>query len=227
MRNDIWKKYGIWLNVAIFLVVILSLVCFVALPMKQNIADSVDGFKKKKIDNELDAERIAKIPDMEKTHVVISEKRNELDVVLDKNNELNLIEQLESLASETGNGISLQIEYVSPNDKNVKAVAAVVDSKSDGVEKIETLNVDRLVVHIALTGNYSQLFNFLNKLENMQYSANVIALDLEKKSIDNGNSSVSSYGNNLFATNKIPSENNVEVKNSLQSKIDAIVYLKN
>ena len=224
MNNSIWKKYDIWLNVGVFLVVITALVYFVVLPMKQRIADDDNNFKKKKIDNEMNAERIAKIPNMEMVHNIISEKRNELNIILDKNNELDLIEKLESLASETGNEISLQMEAVSPDDKP----SATVAKKDDKGEKIEVLSGNRLVAHISLVGKYDQLFNFLSRLENMPYYVNVIGLDLKKGILDENNQDLGSSMHNSFTMSATTiGEDKKAEKEVLQSKIDAIVYLKN
>lgn len=229
MNSDAWRKYDIWLNVAVFVTIISSLIFFVVLPMKERIMNNSDSFKKKKIDNAVDAERISKIPDMERIHNIILEKRSELDIVLDKSNELDLIKSLEALASETGNTISLQMEYLSPDDKIVKtATNSAVKKSNDKTEKIEVLDINRLVVHISLTGKYGQLFNFLNKLENMRYIVNVTALDLKKEATDSSKQDSKNFSNSSFvAGGNVTEESDKNEEDMLKSRIDAVVYLKN
>lgn len=227
MNNEIWKKYDIWLNVAVFLAIVTALLYFVVLPMRQNVFDSADNLKKNKVDNEMDAARVSKIPEMEKVHAVIAEKKNNLNVVLENNSELLLIEELESLAGESGNEISLQVEAVSSDDATKKVPAKTAKDKKDAGEKIEVFDIPRLIAHISLSGRYEQMLDFLNKLENMNYTASVVALDLKKEVAKEDKIAVADGVSNIGGSG-VPQVKAIAVeKEILKSNIDVVVYLKN
>jgi Tfp pilus assembly protein PilO len=228
MNDSIWRKYDIFVNIAVFVSVVALIIYFVALPMKQRVADSSDELKKKKIDNEVATGRIARIPEMEKVHGVILKNKDDLDVIFNKNNEVKFIEKLEGLASETGNEISLKMEYVSPADEKKKnATKSVANKDANKEEKIEILEADYLSVQIELTGKYEQMLNFLNKIENMEYVANVVALDLKKEAMEEKSQDAHVAGDMFSVGGTVPAKELTIKKDELKSRISMIVYLNN
>jgi len=228
MNNAIWKKYDILLNVTIFLVTVLALIYFVVLPMKQAVFVSSDELKKKKIDNELDTERLSRIPEMDKTHLLISSKRDNLNVILNKDGGYDLIKRIESLAAETDNKIEIPstgVKEVSLDEKN----AVVGGGKKEEGEKLDELAMRHLLVEINLSGTYSQMVNFLNKLENMNYAVSVVSLDLKKElAVDETTEEEKASSNSdLFGSAPVVLQREEKPDTDiLESKINIIVYLK-
>jgi len=226
MKN-IWKKYDIWINIAGFVAILVLVLFFVVFPLQAGIQNNSDGIQRKIIDDNMNKSRISKIPEMEKVEAAFAENKNNLDIILNSDNEVDFIKKVESLAEETGNKIDLKI------DDADSSIQKPVAAKKDPDDIKSNLPYPKyLSIQINLEGNYDGTLNFIHKLENMNYYVNIISLSMVK-SVPNqigasgGNTSpfqASTLGANSNAGNaQVP----VKINNVLKSSLGAVVYLGN
>lgn len=208
--NIIWKKYNIWIIGGVFLAAVLLAWFFVVLPIKGNIKKNSDEIQKKIIDNNIYKERAQKIPEMEKTQATFEGNKNNLKIFLNGSSEVDFIKKIESVAEETGNRITLKIEE-SANQKTDKKDENDIKNALPGNNKY-------VAMQISLEGNYENLFNFMRKLENINYYVNIISLNLSKAIVQKEASPFAS-------TDAEKTSGNIE-KEIIKSNLEAIVYLE-
>jgi len=216
---DFWKKYNIWISSTLFLVLAGGLVWFVILPLEKNIRASADNIQITAIDDSLNQARIAKIPEMEKAEAAFTENKNNLDIMLNSDNEVDFIKSLESLAQETNNKIDLKIE------DNTPVSPATAPGKKDPDDIRANLPYDSyLSFQINLQGKYGDALNFIHKLENMNYYVNVISFSMAKGSVDlsSSDTAVSPFGSGSAAQGTDMQPQSIPV---LKSSLEAVVYL--
>jgi len=212
--KDFWKKYKLWLSIAIYLSAVAVLFLFVVMPLLGAIQKKSDEIQKIKIDTQISQGRIDKLPEMRELHAILDQEKNSLNVILDQNNSVDFIKKLELLAQETGNKISLKIDdnstvaKSSKDSKDKKTVEGVASSlPSDNYLSME----------ITLEGKYENFASFLHKIENLDYYVNVLSLSLIKETVEQ-ESSYNEAG--------LKKETDADQKSILVSKLNIIVYRK-
>lgn len=205
--KDIWKKYKLLITIFIYLIIIFLLFVFVVSPLIGNIQKNSDDIEKGKIDNEINQERVSKLPEMKDGYAAFEQEKNNLEVVLDQNNSVDFIKKMELLAEETGNKISLSIE---DNSNTAKS------AKTDADDIKANLPSDKyLLMKLGLEGRYDSFTRFLYRLENMSYYVNVISLNMSKEIV---------VPENTSAVMNI--DNQVIEKDILVSELEIAVYTK-
>jgi hypothetical protein len=128
-----------------------------------------------------------------------------LDVLLsnDDDKKVQLFSSIEKLAEDTGNEkVSLKVKSVDP--KQTKAAAKDAAAKKNVMALID----NNIKLEVTLIGNYNDLIYFLQKLENLQYFAQVLSLDIVKT-----------------ANVKTSSEDEVAREDMLKTTMDVVFYL--
>ncbi len=230
--KEIFKKYKILIVTLTFLVLLLTIIFFVAKPFVNRIKEKADNIQKKKLDNQMDKKRIVQIPEMEEDEKNILGNEEEIDVILNHNGEVEFIKKLEEIAEQTGNKMTLNVDEKTANSK-VKA-----DGRKDDKEKSILNNLsygDYINIKITLEGNYLEFINFINKLENFRYYVNIISLDLKKNvKITEGINSEAPKSGSIFSApnpeslpkNELEKVISKKEKDTLLSTINIIVYIK-
>jgi len=212
---NILKKYKVAAAVIIYIIGLFSIFFFIMFPVIQKIKSQSDQIQEKIIDNDLEKEKISKIPEMQKIEAAYNEKEKKLNILLTPEEKVDFIKNLENLADETGNKISMKV------DENASKTLA--KAKKDPADIKGTLPYDSyMAVQVNMEGSYESFLNFVSKLENLEKYVNMTAFALSKNKA-NGNSETS--GSDIFSPDK-----NAPVKNSnsyvVDSIIDIIVYIK-
>jgi len=229
--KNIWKKYELSLLSIGFVIIAALAIYFLMLPLIYKIKSKADTIQEKIIGRELNVKRIEKISQMEEDYLLIQEKGNYLGVVLDKENEINFIKELEKLAEDTHNGITLAIAEPndSANSKNAKASGS--KKKDEEKEVISVLpDQDYLSIKIDLKGDYNSLVDFASKLENLNYRVNVVSLEIKKTKEKSDSSSSSSV--DIFQSFPVENDKKQDMepekkeKEILSSVINLVVYTK-
>jgi hypothetical protein len=230
----IWKKFKLSIITVAYLLFLLAVIFFFAKPFMGKIKEKADNVQKKILDNQIDREKIEKIPQMQETEKNIQEKSDVLNVILNHDEEVEFIKKLETLADLTGNRMTLTVEDpdIATSSKTVKKPNSKKDDKK-GI--LESLSYDSYVsMQINLEGDYLSLINFVNKLENFQYYVNIISLDSKKNvEIDGNNNSTVPISSDIFSaptsSSQPPSSQGPKTekeKNILSSTINVVVYTK-
>lgn len=217
-----WKKYKVQIVLAGYCLMLGGFIYGGIFTMIKHIRAEADEIQKKIIDDEVAKKNLAKIPQLMNDYTIFSSQEKNLNVILQKESEVEFIKSLENLAKETGNEISLKlIEEEGSLSKNTQG--KIKAKEKEGEDIFSGLPYENYItIQLELKGGYPELTRFLKKLENMEYAANVMTLDLKKEKkqteersnnpfIDSGSASIS--------------EENPE-REVLKSLINLIVYIR-
>jgi Tfp pilus assembly protein PilO len=219
--KDFIKKHKIVLIVTAYFVAVGLVSLFFAWPMMKEVREKNNELQTKMVDQEIKKDRLAKLSSIREQFEMVKNQEGAVNISLNKENVVSLVEKLEKISDDTGNKIKIEL-FDEQSEKKKSAQA----KKANNDEKIiiENLPSDKyIMINISLKGGYGSFMNFLKKLENMEYYADVVSVKVSKNS-DSQNVSAS----NPFETNPIsenaPSEDG---KNDVLSTISAVFYLEN
>jgi hypothetical protein len=245
-----FKKNKIGILILIYLGLIAAFVYFLAMPSIRNIYDLADQIEKKNIDNQKSRDRISQIPRMENAYDEYQAKKDTTDVILGNDQTIEYIKKIESMAEITGNKIQIKISDIvdkSKDKKNVPAQAAATSAAQPGTpapgptnpneEKgiTDKLAYDKfLPVQVTLQGEYQNLVNFINKIENDRYFVDITSVQIKEVTDYSSTIDLSNNKNVFQAANQMPegSENKPapptppKPKQAISSNLDLIIYLK-
>lgn len=225
--KEVWKKYKLWIVLAGYLATLLLVVIFMIVPLKTKVSKSGEELQRTEIDNEMNRDKTAKIPEMEEQRGYFQENKSRLDGLLDSDEEVDFIRKLELLSEETGNKINLKIDNPLPKSEN-KSRENDSESKKDGQTAENIMSMlpypDYVVFNISLEGTYEGFFNFIRKLENFEYYVNVVSLELQRGVSEK--EKVITDDNPFSAGSQKGIGKNEEGKEVLKSEIRAVVYIR-
>jgi hypothetical protein len=218
------EKYKIYLLLTSYVVEISLTFYFLAIPLLNKIQEKSNEVQAKEIDNQIIKNRISKIPDMESVWENCQNKKESLDVILDRSAEVDFIKKLEYIAEDTGNIISLKVSgQGSPRDLQ-RARRTADKSDSDKPIEDDLGYKEYISLEINLKGKYDDLIKFLKRAENDQYYMNIIAIDLKKEIIDNVEEK---RGTDFFsAPVEVQKKEEASAKKIISSTLNVVVYVK-
>lgn len=215
---NFWKKYKLWLSILITGILIGVAFFFVAYKLIVKIKSVSDVVQEKTIDNENNQSRIAKIPEMEAAQRSFREREADLDATLDEDKEIDFIKKLEALAEVTGNRISLKID-----ESDQKKAEAAKKGKNAEESILGSLPYDKYItVQINLEGGYSELVNFIHKIENFGYYLNIVSVNIIKNALKEAETQA---GRSPFSASRSGGNITLE-KETIKTVITVVVYLK-
>ncbi len=135
------------------------------------------ALKQTQMDRELASEYLQNILTFKKDAQYIHDNESILTVLLPDNDDekVQLFAILEQLAADTGNkNVTLS---VSKTDAKVEAKAV---EKNEKKVKIQPQSEKYILMTMSLTGNYSDLIAFVQKIENMDYISDVLSIKIVK-----------------------------------------------
>lgn len=228
-----YKEYIIIITLACFGVV---LVWYGILPLQRDIKDQMNRSQEILTDSEIRDGLVANLSDLRDQKSVIEKKEDQLDRVISKNNIVDLVKDIEALAKETDNIIT--IDSV---DKNTSAVAiskAKKDSASadDGNKTKQSLleslpSEHNVMITMTLSGAYSDIVRFMQKFESMRYETDIISLSVsvQQPTISSGQPrmNVFALGDAIPADTKNTSIAPVPIDTALpiQAILNTVVYV--
>jgi hypothetical protein len=186
MKN-FYEKYKNILSIGVFILLALPACYFAWVFLLSGIEAKADRIQQKLIDNELIAQAVEKIPQMEKTDAEFEGSKTATETIFNADASVELIEYLEGLADETGSSITIQM-LEKKKEVKVKTVPNLSDEEADAIKANappksleEKLTYKSYVsMQINLIGGYAELLNFVHKLENSPKYINIISLALRK-----------------------------------------------
>lgn len=228
--KKIWKSHKLAIIIIGYCLVVFLVLFFLAVPFIKKIEEKADNIQKEKINNEINRERIEKISQMEEIDKLIQSKNEELNVILDLEDEVGFIKDLESLAEETGNKMSIKIEDLEKNS-DAKSKKSSSEKKKDKKTIRESLSYDSYIfMVINLEGNYQEMLDFVHKLENFKRYVNIISVEIKKETEFESVSAPPVVQNpSIFSVSTPKSDERLiekKEKNILLSTINIIVYKK-
>src|SRR3990167_6922313 len=150
---DKWKKYKEYIVSVLFFVVLILVYIFIVRPLAAKIGENKEKIKEKE-------EIYRKNEDYVK------------NVLARQDQVVELVEELEKLAKDTGNEIKIEIN----EEKKEKDKKAKKDEES-----IKLPSENYLQMKILVYGKYRDIFNFIKKLENINFWNDIISLNITKR----------------------------------------------
>lgn len=200
--------------------VLILIIYFFASSLITSIAANSDEIQKMAIDEQMNRAKISKLPEIERNLSDFDSNKNKIDVILDPDAEVAFIKDLELLAEQTGNKISLSVS----DDKSSPAPPV----KSKGTDKNDiksNLPYDSYIsMKINLEGSYFSLVNFVHKLENYNYYLKIVSIESKKQlpaQTMSNSLDIFSYASTNNNKSKTASQ-----KEIISSAIGIIIYVK-
>jgi hypothetical protein len=174
--KEFFKKNKLWPSPAIFVLMLGLVGYFAVFRLLNDIQGKADMIQQKMIDTEIAKKRTQNLPEIKKNIDAINARKGSLEMILDEKSELDFIRKLEGVAEQTGNRITIQIK-----DQPADAQKKTAKKDKDKEDIIASLPYDKYIMfEITTEGNYSQLFNFVHKLENFDYYVNIVSINATK-----------------------------------------------
>ncbi|MEA3323129.1 MAG: type 4a pilus biogenesis protein PilO [Patescibacteria group bacterium] len=179
MLNFVKKYYRQLITVTIF-AVLAFVMFFRSFGIIDMIKTKTEELRQVQLDYALANEFLNNVYIFKKNVAYIDEGVEWMDVLLPDNDDekVRLFSSLERLAEDTGNdGISLTVKKIA--NEEIEKNKKVKNDKSTVTPRVDNF----LSVDIALVGSYNDLIEFIKKIENMHYFADVTSLRIEKTNI--------------------------------------------
>lgn len=224
----IWGKYKLTMIYLSYFFLIALAIFFVVRPTISRIKENSLAIQKKSADNEIFEKRIGKLDQIEKDFNEYNAKKDQVGKLLGEGEEVDFIRNIESLADETGNKVSLEIiEKEGQGEGKSQSSAKKKDSGADNDSEVlgKLAEEDALVFQINLEGDYQSLIKFLNKIENMDYYSTISSIG-SKKTTSKENA-IQPVRSNIFSfSGESASQSSVIERDILVSQIRLVVYKK-
>lgn len=172
---DKWKKYKEYIVSVLFFVILILVYIFMVRPLAVKIRKNTDEIQKKIADRTVYEEKTKNLTKIKEQAESYRKNENYVKNVLARRDQVvDLVEELEKLAKDTGNEIKIEInEEKKEKDKKAK--------KDD--EGLNLPSENYLQVKILIYGKYGDIFTFIKKLENINFWNDIISLNITKREI--------------------------------------------
>ncbi|TSD00771.1 MAG: Uncharacterized protein Athens071425_574 [Parcubacteria group bacterium Athens0714_25] len=168
--NKFWKNnkqnifiFGLPLVMAVF-------VFFLIIPQMKKINQKIEENQKIIADHESKEKKISEIETMRKQYALINENEKNIGMIFSADKIVEVIEKIEKIAQETNNEIVIEIDD-KKNNASVKKT-----EKEEDAKVLQPALENYITIQIKLTGSYRNLVNFVNKVENFDYYADIFSI---------------------------------------------------
>ena len=229
--KEFWNKNKFSVVIIAFILAMGPFTYFSGRYLTEKIRGTSDQIQETMTDVELEKSKINNIPQMEDLTKEIETNGEALNVVIDDSQEVDFIKSLESLADDTGNKIKISVNDGSSTVAQKSLSASTKDNQEKKGIKDNLSHKNSIVLDIELTGTYDGLVNFVHKMENGKYYANVISIDSRKSSAKDGGDAVSGSAGFFISSSPqgMPVQNSSDssgTAETLKTKIEIVVYLE-
>lgn len=226
MKN-FFKKYREIFGVALYVCLIGLIIYFVAKPLYEQIKIRRDQIQEEVANQEGRKKKLIEIPKIKEQYEKVKGQEENLAVLLDKNDAVSLIERLEKLAQNTQNEIRIAVKETDANSREALiARKNEAKAKADGDKTVSIIDglvsKDYLQVTITLSGQYNNIVDFMQKLENMQNYSDIISFDIKRDSGNSGSANVNPFANQGGVNQEQPPT----IENKVVATLETVFYLK-
>ncbi|EKE20017.1 MAG: hypothetical protein ACD_8C00066G0002 [uncultured bacterium] len=227
MKNFLKQQREV-LSLVVYTLVIFVVVYFVIMPLFEKIKTTNDQVQEEILNQEISRKNIEELPKIQKQFESLNQGADLTLVLLDNANAVVLIEKLEKMAEQTNNTISITIEEVSVNDPKKKTPKLKAGEEVPIASELPSQNYLRL--KIVLSGKYGSIVKFIGMIENFEYYADIMGIQISKNNEESQLQSISSGSgiSNPFVLEM--EKDNLMKKNSeniLNASINVAFYLRN
>lgn len=227
MKNNLFfKKNKYLLTIGILLLVWVSFIFLVILPEKDVLHNKFVDLEKEKLNNQANNEKLSSLGDLKRISAMIDGEKRTLEVIFSEDKIIDLVSELEKIAEETGNKISISV--ANEEGRKIETVNVIKDEKNDDhfLKNLPTQNY--FEIDITLEGDYNKTLNFIKKINNIGYY-NVVKsfeMGMQERSLNKSDRVVGGGGVTNLSQDENSNENSLpEEKFFLESKLKVLFYL--
>ena len=227
MKNNLFfKKNKYLLIIGILLLVWVSFIFLVILPEKDVLHNKFVDLEKEKLNNQANNEKLSSLGDLKRISAMIDGEKRTLEVIFSEDKIIDLVSELEKIAEETGNKISISV--ANEEGRKIETVNVIKDEKNDDhfLKNLPTQNY--FEIDITLEGDYNKTLNFIKKINNIGYY-NVVKsfeMGMQERSLNKSDRVVGGGGVTNLSQDENSNENSLpEEKFFLESKLKVLFYL--
>jgi len=130
MKNNLFfKKNKYLLTIGILLLVWVSFIFLVILPEKDVLHNKFVDLEKEKLNNQANNEKLSSLGDLKRISAMIDGEKRTLEVIFSEDKIIDLVSELEKIAEETGNKISISV--ANEEGRKIETVNVIKDEKND------------------------------------------------------------------------------------------------
>jgi len=182
MKNKkLFIRYKIYFVTGGLLIAIVAIVALIVIPALENLNDDVDSVQSKTLDAQIEKNKTKKLPEFKEKFEAIDSQKDKLNVLFTDDDIVQLVQELESIAGETDNEISIKVEEADEKQKIKKNKKSKTEAENNLLSTFSEKDYFKVV--ISLTGNYNGLLQFIYKLNNMRYYNSILAFDISSQTI--------------------------------------------
>lgn len=208
------KKQREILAVLLYALLISGLCYMVIRPLLSKINSTMDRIQEEQIRQESSKKHLEELPKIKEEYQMI--KDTDLKkYLLDRGNEVALIEKLEALAAGSGNKISIAVQ-----DQEKNKAAATKTKK--GVEQNITADLpsdNYLQLEIVLNGDFNSIGKFVKSLETFDYYSDIIGMEIKNLKETSKTSSTSPF------SDAKPEENGNSIT-GVEASLNTVFYVR-
>lgn len=227
MKNNLFfKKNKYLLIIGILLLVWVSFIFLVILPEKDVLHNKFVDLEKEKLNNQANNEKLSSLGDLKRISAMIDGEKRTLEVIFSEDKIIDLVSELEKIAEETGNKISISV--ANEEGRKIETVNVIKDEKNDDdfLKNLPTQNY--FEIDITLEGDYNKTLNFIKKINDIGYY-NVVKsfeMGMQERSLNKSDRVVGGGGVTNLSQDENSNENSLpEEKFFLESKLKVLFYL--
>lgn len=202
MSSPSWNHTRPWIW-QITVLIFIGIVAFFGIrPLLGSIQSRLDDIQRLLATRQYRSDQLKRLPDLEAQHVLIREKINKLNIILQKDRIVDFIQTLEELASanmveidiDSPDNSYLESKITEKTDSDTKKTkSGTSDEEADtpkkkvdprkketGIESDLPLK-NRLKLNITVIGSYEHIVQYLAQLETLPYALDVTGIDMKER----------------------------------------------
>lgn len=169
-----YKRYFFPLALAVILGLILY---FILIPFVKKLEEKSNKIQSRLIDLEIEKDKINELPKIKEQFELVEGNKQKMEKALFSEQDiLGLVQEIEKIAGETNNEISISVE----DDKNNSKKNKVKTEEEEKSEKITDPfeEKDYFKMNIDLLGDYNSLIKFMDRLSRVSYYNSIIGFNI-------------------------------------------------
>lgn len=198
----------------------------------KKLNDEVDAVQKKLVELDIERDKLSELPKIKEKFMEVKMHSSELeDILFFEKDIVILVKKIEEMAEETENVISISVDNIKEEIKEVK-----VNKDKKDEEKVGLLDdfseEEYFKMNISVVGNYSGLLNFINKFNNLDCYNSLVSFNISSHEEENKEDKVIASTNiqSVRFNTSVDSKNDIEETTNkliLESELGIVFYLNN
>lgn len=180
--DNFWKKYKEYIILIIASVILGAVFTFTAKYLLGEISAKNDGIEKETIDHRESEKRLSEISNLREQFEIIEQEKSKLAVFASQDQTIALIKEMEKIAEETNNEIVIEkVEIQDENSKKKTKNKTAPNKSGEAGKEFNFPSENYISAKINLQGSYNDAVNFIRKIENMNYCADIISIQMSAR----------------------------------------------